>query len=66
MNVIYGIYIDGGWQRSTGGESITVINPYTEEPIGRAAVSTAAEVDAAVRSAHRAFTEGGVAGNPAG
>jgi acyl-CoA reductase-like NAD-dependent aldehyde dehydrogenase len=59
VNVIDGTYIDGGWQRSAGGESITVINPYTEEPIGRAAVSTAAEVDAAVRSAHRAFTEGG-------
>jgi betaine-aldehyde dehydrogenase len=59
VNVIDGIYIDGGWQRSAGDESITVINPYTEAPIGQAAVSTAAEVDAAVRSAHRAFTEGG-------
>jgi aldehyde dehydrogenase (NAD+) len=59
VNIIDGIYVGGGWQRSTGGESITVVNPYTEEPIGRAAVSSAVEVDAAVRSAHRAFTEGG-------
>jgi hypothetical protein len=44
VNVIDGVYIDGGWQRSAGGESITVINPYTEEPIGRAAVGAAATI----------------------
>jgi aldehyde dehydrogenase (NAD+) len=53
-----GVYVDGRWLPSTGDAAATVINPYTEEPMGRATVATAEDVDLAVRSAQRAFDEG--------
>jgi betaine-aldehyde dehydrogenase len=42
----------------------TVVNPYTEEPFGEATVGTAADVEVAVRSAHRAGSEGPWPGMP--
>jgi aldehyde dehydrogenase (NAD+) len=58
MEVREGIFVDGEWRPSTGDAMFTVVNPYTEEPFGRTTVSTAADVDLAVRSAHLAQTDG--------
>ena len=58
MEVREGFYVDGSWRGSTGDETFTVVNPYTEEPFGQAAISTADDVDVATRSAHRALHEG--------
>lgn len=42
----------------SGGEDFVVLNPTTEEPLTRLREADAAEVDAAVQSARRAFDEG--------
>jgi aldehyde dehydrogenase (NAD+) len=57
MEIREGVFVDGAWRPSTSEATVTVINPYTEEPFGRATLGTAADVDAAVRSAHRAGGE---------
>ncbi len=49
------IYIDGAWVPSTGKGSIDVVNPATEDVIGRIPEGTAADVDLAVAAARRAF-----------
>ncbi|MBV7256020.1 aldehyde dehydrogenase family protein [Pacificimonas sp. WHA3] len=50
-------YIDGAWvDPAPGAGSADVINPATEEPAGRIAMGTAADVDAAVAAAKAAFT----------
>ena len=51
-------YIQGEWRRSTGAETRAVINPATGEELGRTPMSPAAEVDAAVQAAARAFQIG--------
>ncbi len=48
-------YIDGQWVAPTGKETLDVINPATEEPIGTIAMGTKADVDKAVAAAKRAF-----------
>lgn len=49
-------YIDGKWVDPVEpGKTIAVINPATEQEITKIAAGTAADVDAAVRVAHRAF-----------
>ncbi len=48
-------YIDGKWVDSIGGTPHQVINPATEEPITEIVLGTAADVDAAVAAAKRAF-----------
>jgi aldehyde dehydrogenase (NAD+) len=58
MEIREGIYLDGRWEPSTGDATFTVINPYTEEPFGRATIGNERDVDAAVLSARRALTEG--------
>jgi acyl-CoA reductase-like NAD-dependent aldehyde dehydrogenase len=58
MEIREGIYLDGRWEPSTGDATFTVTNPYTEEPFGRATIANEQDVDAAVRSARRALTEG--------
>ena len=50
-----GSFIDGGWVASTGDAMFPVVNPYTEEVFGAASIATAADVDRAVESAHRAL-----------
>jgi aldehyde dehydrogenase (NAD+) len=47
-------WIDGAWDPGTGGDGITSSNPATREPVALIARGTAAEVDRAVRAAHRA------------
>jgi acyl-CoA reductase-like NAD-dependent aldehyde dehydrogenase len=58
MLVREGSFIDGRWQPSSGDASAVVVNPFTEEPFGRATVATAPDVDKAVRSAQAAFERG--------
>ena len=49
------IYIDGAWVPSTGTGTIDVINASTEQVMGHIPDGTAADVDAAVAAATRAF-----------
>src|ERR671932_1966922 len=51
-----GIFLDGAVQ-PVGAETLQIVNPGTGEPVGRATKAGAAEVDAAVRSAHAAFAD---------
>ncbi|PPJ25768.1 aldehyde dehydrogenase [Nocardia nova] len=52
------LYIDGQWVAGESGETVPVINPATEEVIGRAPVATRADVARAISAARRAFDEG--------
>lgn len=48
-------YVEGQWRASAASESLAVLNPATGEEIGRTPLSSAAELDAAVQAAARAF-----------
>jgi aldehyde dehydrogenase (NAD+) len=48
-------YIDGQWVEPHGKGTLEVINPATEEPIGRIALGDATDVDRAVAAARKAF-----------
>jgi len=48
-------YIDGQWVDPVGKETLDVINPATEEPIGTIAMGSKEDVDKAVAAAKRAF-----------
>ncbi|MEU1149149.1 aldehyde dehydrogenase family protein [Streptomyces sp. NPDC005863] len=50
-----GMYIDGAWRPAAGTDTITVLNPADEEPVGRVPAGTAQDVDAAVRAARAAL-----------
>jgi len=50
-------YIQGQWRNSSATESVLVMNPATGEELGRTPMSSAAEVDEAVKAAARAFPE---------
>ncbi|MGW0176757.1 aldehyde dehydrogenase family protein [Rhodococcus sp. NPDC003322] len=50
-----GIFVDGQWQDSSGSDTVTIVNPTTEEPYGIVRVGTAADIDRAVVSADRAL-----------
>lgn len=52
------LYIDGRWVKPVQGETFDVINPSTEEVIHKAPSGTAADIDAAVKAARKAFDEG--------
>jgi aldehyde dehydrogenase (NAD+) len=49
------LLINGEWRDATGGATMPVINPATEEVIAQVAAGTAADVDAAVAAARAAF-----------
>jgi acyl-CoA reductase-like NAD-dependent aldehyde dehydrogenase len=49
------VYIDGAWVDPQGGDTIDVISPVTERPVGQIASGTAGDVDRAVEAARRAF-----------
>ena len=53
------LYIDGHWRPAADGGTFDVINPATEEIIHKVASGTAADVDAAVKAARRAFDNDG-------
>jgi aldehyde dehydrogenase (NAD+) len=48
-------YIDGGWVKPTSGRISDVINPATEKVAGQITLASAADVDAAVAAAAKAF-----------
>ena len=48
-------FINGEWMAPPGRPESLVINPATEEPVGRILLGTAADVDAATRAAKIAF-----------
>src|SRR5579871_4189400 len=48
-------YINGEWVDPVAPGTLNVINPATEETIGRISVGTAADVDKAVKAARIAF-----------
>ena len=52
------ILIDGQWVPARSGKTFETINPATEEAIAQVAEADAADVEAAVRAARRAFDEG--------
>ena len=49
------LFIDGKWQPATSGETYPVIDPATEAQISTIQLAGAADVDAAVEAADRAF-----------
>lgn len=49
------LFIDGQLRDATGGKTYDVIGPWTGQPVGKAADATAADVDAAIEAARRAF-----------
>ena len=51
----FGQFIDGKWQLSTNKETYDVINPATEEIIGKASKASSADVDKALKSAEKGF-----------
>jgi len=51
----FGQFIDGKWQPSEKGETYDVINPATEEVIGKASKASSADIDKALKSAEKGF-----------
>ena len=51
----FGQFIDGKWQPSEKNETYEVINPATEEVIGKASKATPADVEKALKSAEKGF-----------
>jgi len=49
----YGQYIDGKWQKSSDGGTYDVINPATEEVLGKASKATEKDVEKALKSAEK-------------
>ena len=49
------LFIDGAQRDAEGGGTFDIISPWTAEVIGKAADATAADVDAAIAAARRAF-----------
>jgi succinate-semialdehyde dehydrogenase / glutarate-semialdehyde dehydrogenase len=49
----FGQFIDGKWQQSSGGETYDVINPATEEIIGKASKANSEDVQKALKSAEK-------------
>ena len=54
----YQLYIDGAWTDPLTGEWIDTANPYTGNAWARIPRAGAADVEAAVEAAHRAFRQG--------
>ena len=51
------LYVAGGRCASDGTARLTVVNPATEQPLGRAAEGTAGDVDRAVTAARAALPD---------
>ncbi len=51
----FGQFIDGKWQQSANKETYDVINPATEEVIGKASKASSVDVDKALKSAEKGF-----------
>jgi len=62
-----GLFIAGGWRQASGGDSMAVIDPATEEEIGAIPIATTADLDAALQAAQRGFEQWrGVSGHERG
>jgi len=51
----FGQFIDGKWQKSSSGETYDVINPATEEIIGKASKANKNDIDLSLKSAEKGF-----------
>ena len=51
----FGQFINGKWQKSSGGETYDVINPATEEIIGKASKANKDDINACLKSAEQGF-----------
>ena len=51
----FGQFINGKWQQSTNKETYDVINPATEEVIGKASKASSTDVEKALKSAEKGF-----------
>ena len=51
----FGQYINGKWQKSSDGGAYDVINPATEETLGKASKATETDVENALMSAKEAL-----------
>ena len=51
----FGQFINGKWQKSSDGETYDVINPATEELIGRASKASKKDIDQSLKSAEKGF-----------
>ena len=49
-------YINGEWVDPVQPETLDVINPATEESIGKLSIGSAQDVDIAVKAARKAFS----------
>ena len=49
----FGQFIDGKWSPSLNGETYEVINPATEEILGKASKASPEDVDKALKSAEK-------------
>lgn len=50
-------YVEGEWRNSSASDHLSVTNPATGELLGRVPLSSAGEVDSAVRAAAKAFPD---------
>jgi acyl-CoA reductase-like NAD-dependent aldehyde dehydrogenase len=57
-DLTFKLYINGEWLDGTGSDTVTVVNPATEEVIGTVPQATAGDVNRAVEAARAAFDEG--------
>jgi aldehyde dehydrogenase (NAD+) len=53
----YGLFVDGEFRPAADGTTFATINPATEEPLARVAEASAADVEAAVKAARRAYKQ---------
>ena len=51
----FGQFIDGKWQQSSSNQTYEVINPATEEIIGKASKASESDVEKALKSAEKGF-----------
>lgn len=51
-------FIDGGWAAPATGATLQVVSPHSEQVVATVPEGTAADIDAAVAAARRAFDEG--------
>ena len=49
----FGQFIDGKWQQSSSKETYEVINPATEEVIGKASKANSKDIQRALKSAEK-------------
>lgn len=49
------LFIDGAWAPANGGQDLLVTDSFTEQPFGSYRTASAADIDAAVAAARRAF-----------